>query len=203
MNCSGSEATGVTVLEVEHETRYGYAAPVTQAQHLAYLKPLHDAHQQLLQHELQIEPRAAAAAARHRHLRQCAHAVQPEPAAPRAARARAQPRGAGAARRGRSTPPRSPRWEDVRERLRYEAGARYDPAVEFAQPSPYVPRLHGAARLRRGQLRRRAAGGAGRAGPDAPHPCRLRVQDRQHRRRHAADRGLRAARAACARTSRT
>jgi transglutaminase-like putative cysteine protease len=36
----------------------------------------------------------------------------------------------------------SPRWEDVRARLRYEAGARYDPAVEFAQPSPYVPRLH-------------------------------------------------------------
>ena len=44
------------MLEVEHETRYGYAAPVTQAQHLAYLKPLHDARQQLLQHELQIEP---------------------------------------------------------------------------------------------------------------------------------------------------
>jgi len=56
MNSSASEATGVTVLEVEHETRYGYAAPVTQAQHLAHLKPLHDARQQLLQHELRIEP---------------------------------------------------------------------------------------------------------------------------------------------------
>ena len=46
----------MTVLEVEHETLYGYAAPVTQAQHLAYLKPLQDARQQLLQHELSIEP---------------------------------------------------------------------------------------------------------------------------------------------------
>ena len=45
-----------TVLEVEHETRYGYAAPVTQAQHLAYLQPLHDERQQLLHHELLVEP---------------------------------------------------------------------------------------------------------------------------------------------------
>ena len=54
---------------------------------------------------------------------------------------------------------RSPRWEDVRERLRYEAGARYDPAVEFAQPSPYVPRLHALRDYGAGQLRPGRAGG--------------------------------------------
>ena len=120
----------------------GYAAPVTQAQHLAYLKPLHDARQQLLQHELRIEPTPLQLLHDTDSLWQRAHAVQPEPAAPRAARARAQP----GARWRRATAAmdaeRSPRWEDVRKRLRYEAGARYDPAVEFAQPSPYVPRLH-------------------------------------------------------------
>ena len=53
-NCSMSEPP--VLLEVQHETRYGYAAPVTQAQHLAYLQPLHDERQQLLDHELLIEP---------------------------------------------------------------------------------------------------------------------------------------------------
>jgi transglutaminase-like putative cysteine protease len=133
-----SEAAAV--LEVEHETLYGYAAPVTQAQHLAYLKPLHDRRQQLLQHELHIEPAPPqllhdtdsygngrtlfSLNQPHRELRVLARSrVALWPSAP----------GLDAAR--------SPRWEDVRERLRYDAGARYDPAVEFAQPSPFVPRL--------------------------------------------------------------
>jgi transglutaminase-like putative cysteine protease len=135
-----SEATP-TVLEVEHETHYGYAAPVTQAQHLAYLKPLQDARQQLLQHELLIEPtplqllhdtdsygnaRALFSLNQpHRELRVCARS-----------RVALTPRDTSIEAAG------SPRWEDVCERLRYEAGARYDAAVEFAQPSPYVPRLH-------------------------------------------------------------
>ena len=54
MSCSTFDAH--RVLEVEHTTRYRYGAPATQARHLAYLKPLHDARQQLLQHELLIEP---------------------------------------------------------------------------------------------------------------------------------------------------
>jgi hypothetical protein len=43
-------------LEVVHHTRYDYAAPVSLAHHLAHLQPLHDAHQQLLAHDLDIEP---------------------------------------------------------------------------------------------------------------------------------------------------
>jgi transglutaminase-like putative cysteine protease len=144
MSCSVSDLPEPDVLEVVHETRYGYAAPVSQAQHLAYLKPLHDARQQLRQHELQIEPTPlsllhdtdAYGNARvlfslgipHRALRVCARsrvALQPvaDAAVVQAAVAL------------------SPRWEEVRAALRYVAGARFDPAVEFAQPSPYVPRL--------------------------------------------------------------
>jgi transglutaminase-like putative cysteine protease len=141
MSCSVSEAAAACVLEVEHETRYGYAAAVAQAQHLAYLQPLHDLRQQLLQHELRIEPpplqrlqdRDGYGNARtlfslsqpHRVLRVCARSRV-------ALRPRQLPIDAA----------RSPRWEDLCGRLRYEAGAHYDPAVEFVQPSPYVPRLH-------------------------------------------------------------
>jgi transglutaminase-like putative cysteine protease len=132
------------VLEVVHETRYGYAAPVSQAQHLAYLKPLHDARQQLLQHELQIEPpplsllhdRDAYGNARvlfslgtpHREL-----SVR--------ARSRVALQAQADAAALIAAAPLSPRWEEVRAALRYVAGARFDAAVEFAQPSPYVPRL--------------------------------------------------------------
>ena len=127
-------------LEVVHETHYSYAAPVTQAQHLAHLQPLQDARQQLLAHALDIDPLPPqllhdvdgygnartlfSLSLPHRGLQVMARsrvALQPRAAPPAAEQ--------------------SPRWEDVRQRLRYEAGARYDAAVEFAQPSPYVPRL--------------------------------------------------------------
>ncbi|MCU0965516.1 MAG: transglutaminase family protein, partial [Burkholderiaceae bacterium] len=134
-----SEAAAV--LEVEHETRYGYAAPVAQAQHLAYLKPLQDERQQLLQHELLVDP----APPQQLHdidgygnARTLFSLNQPH----RELSVLARSRVALSRRDTRTDAARSPRWEDVRERLRYEAGARYDRAVEFAQPSPYVPRLH-------------------------------------------------------------
>jgi transglutaminase-like putative cysteine protease len=44
-----------------------------------------------------------------------------------------------AARFGGLRPEASPAWETVRERLRYVARASFEPAVEFVQPSPYVP----------------------------------------------------------------
>jgi transglutaminase-like putative cysteine protease len=138
-----SEPGEACVLEVVHETRYGYAAPVSQAQHLAYLQPLQDARQQLLQHELQIEPPPlslqrdtdAYGNARmlfslgtpHRALRVQARSTVALQASSLSAALQAEG---------------SPRWEEVRAALRYVAGAGYDAAVEFAQPSPYVPRLH-------------------------------------------------------------
>lgn len=127
------------LLEVLHETHYDYATPVSQAHHLAYLKPLHDARQQLLDHVLHIDPGGAACAPEfdvygnarlfftlalpHQQLR--VHALS---------RVALRP---PVALQAEASPP----WESVRDRLRYAAAARFDAAVEFAQPSPYVPRL--------------------------------------------------------------
>ncbi|MFY9513340.1 MAG: transglutaminase N-terminal domain-containing protein, partial [Rubrivivax sp.] len=46
----------VVDLEVVHETRYAYAAPVTLAHHLAHLQPLDDAAQRLLGFDLRVSP---------------------------------------------------------------------------------------------------------------------------------------------------
>jgi transglutaminase-like putative cysteine protease len=140
MSCSVSEAAVASRLEVVHETRYRYTAPVTQAQHLAYLEPLRDARQQLLEHELRIEPRPAQLTHdtdSYGNRRVFFSLTQPH----RELRVRARSLVALSARGGTADVDRSPPWEVVAGRLRYEAGARYDPAVEFAQPSPYVPRL--------------------------------------------------------------
>ena len=135
-----SEGATAVELEVVHQTRYGYAAPVAQAQHLAYLKPLHDARQQLLEHELQIEP-APAQLLHDRDAfgneRTLFGMSQPHRALGVCARSRVALLPAGLPLQAGAAPP----WETVRDSLRYEAGARYDAAVEFAQPSPYVPRL--------------------------------------------------------------
>ena len=128
------------LLEVEHETLLRYAAPVTQAQHLAYLKPLGDARQQLLEHALHIDPPVAQRSAdvdAYGNARVFFSLMQPH----RVLRVRACSRVALQPRQTSVEAQHSPAWESVRQRLRYEAGASYDAAVEFAQPSPYVPRL--------------------------------------------------------------
>ncbi len=128
------------LLEVSHETRYDYAAPVSLAHHLAHLRPLHDAHQQLLAFELHTEPTPGAQrdgvdalgnaehhfslAAPHRHL-----------AVRATSRVRVQARFAAL------QPAASPAWCELAAGLRYVAGAPFQPEVEFALPSPYVPRL--------------------------------------------------------------
>jgi transglutaminase-like putative cysteine protease len=44
----------------------------------------------------------------------------------------------------------TPPWEAVRERVRYAAGRPYEPAAQFAPPSPYVPRLQALRELAEG-----------------------------------------------------
>ena len=44
------------LLQVIHETHYAYTPPVETAQHLAHLKPLDTASQQLLKHHIEITP---------------------------------------------------------------------------------------------------------------------------------------------------
>lgn len=130
----------MTVLEIVHETRYDYAAPVSLAHHLAHLQPLEDAHQQVLAFDLEVDP----APAQRRDSRDAMGNAQRhfslllphERLRVRASsRVRVQPRFAGL------QPALSPAWDAVAESLRYVARAPFRPEVEFAMPSPHVPRL--------------------------------------------------------------
>jgi len=128
------------LLDIVHETRYAYAAPVSLAHHLAHLQPLEDAHQQLLAFELDIEPAptqsrdsrdALGNAQRHFSLLAPHERLRVRASS----RVRVRPRFAAL------QPALSPAWDVVAESLRYVARARFRPEVEFAMPSPYVPRL--------------------------------------------------------------
>ena len=124
------------LLHVVHETAYDYAPMVRTAQHMAHLKPLALATQQVLDHRLAIAPvpghRGESVDAfgntrsffsldhAHEFLRVVAESmVSTSPAA---------------------VPESSLPWEQAVERMRYHREARYDPAAEFAFASPYVPR---------------------------------------------------------------
>lgn len=128
------------LLEVTHETRYDYTAPVSLAHHLAHLQPLQDDHQQLLAFDLDIEPPPAQSrdsvdtmgnAARHFSL-DVPH---------RNLRVRAVSRLRVTPRFTNLQPEASPAWDELARRVRYVARTDFEPAVEFALPSPYVPRL--------------------------------------------------------------
>src|SRR5437762_11469532 len=124
------------LLQVVHETRYTYAPPVRTAQHMAHLKPAHNARQQLLAHELAIDPLPVhrsedvdawgntrtffSLQAQHEELQVVARSLVSTSPAP----AVLGPM----------------EWEEARERLRYHRAAAYDAAAEFAFASPYVPR---------------------------------------------------------------
>jgi len=130
----------MTELEVIHQTRYRYPAPVSLAHHLAHLQPLQDADQRLAEFTLRIDPppsalvesldrrgnvcRTFSVLGAHDSLSVKAHS-----------RVQLRPRFAALA------PAASPPWETVAERLRYVARADFEPAVEFTMPSPYVARL--------------------------------------------------------------
>ncbi len=124
------------LLRVIHETVYDYAPPVKNAQHMAHLKPREGDGQVLLSHTLAVTPEPAqqteavdvygnaraffSLPAAHDELIVVAHSVVSTSTPPDA---------------GPGLP-----WEQVRERMRYQRGAAYDPATEFTFPSPYVPR---------------------------------------------------------------
>jgi transglutaminase-like putative cysteine protease len=128
------------VLEVFHETRYDYAAPVSLAHHLAHLQPLDDAQQRLLHFELEIEPAPG----------QCRDSLDAQGNAQchftlaqphEQLRVRATSRVELVPRFAALDPEASPPWDELAAGLRYVARAPFQPAVEFALPSAYVPRL--------------------------------------------------------------
>ena len=139
MDPDGGAPLDAVRLAVEHETLYRYGAPVELAHHVAFLQPLDDHRQRLEAFSLDIDPppahlrverdrcgnvrHAFTVAGAHRALRVCARS-----------RVRLQPHGA-------VPPEATPPWEQLRQRLTYRAGGAYEPATEFAVPSPHVPRL--------------------------------------------------------------
>jgi len=126
------------LLQVLHETRYDYSAPVENAQHVSCLRPLDDAGQQVLGHELQISPEPAhqrsvldvygnsrsyfSLRSSHASLKVSARSL---------VRTQAQPELSTRA---------SVSWEQLRQHCRYQAGADWDAAIEFAFASPCAPR---------------------------------------------------------------
>jgi transglutaminase-like putative cysteine protease len=124
------------LLQVTHETRYDYQPAVETAQHVAYLEPLAHAGQQVLSHSLLINPQPA----QQRSVRdvygnrRCFFALQ-------------VPHGVLQVRScslvsttATPTPASELPWETLRERMRYQAGAVYEPAAEFVFASSFVPR---------------------------------------------------------------
>lgn len=122
-------------IEVTHLTRYRYQPQVEHAQHVAYLTPLQESHQQLLSHRLDISPAPDESESRtdvYGNVRSFfsihgAHEVL-----------------SVVARSTVATSARLPvlspiRWEEAQEHFRYRAQAPFDPATEFTFASPYVP----------------------------------------------------------------
>src|SRR5688500_12634558 len=107
-------------LDVTHETRYDYSAPVSLAHHLAHLRPLSDPHQQLLSFGLEIDPPPG-------HMRDGSDALGNAEshfslAVPhRKLRVRAISRVRLAPRFGDLEPESSPAWDAVAARLPYVA----------------------------------------------------------------------------------
>lgn len=124
------------LLQVTHETRYDYQPAVETAQHVAYLEPLAHAGQQVLSHSLLINPQPA----QQRSVRdvygnrRCFFALQ-VPHGVLQVRSCSLVSTSATAAPMSATP-----WETLREQLRYQAGAVYEPAAEFVFASSFVPR---------------------------------------------------------------
>jgi transglutaminase-like putative cysteine protease len=124
------------LLQVTHTTHYDYQPAVETAQHVAYLQPLQHASQNLLSHSLTISPLPA----QQRHTvdvygnTRCFFSLQ----VPHTVlQVKAQSLVTTAAH---ALPESSEPWEQLRDRLRYQAHTPFEPAAEFVFASPFVPR---------------------------------------------------------------
>ncbi len=123
-------------LHITHETLYDYAPAVDIAQHMAHLKPLNTANQQLLSHALSITPDPTEQTSvldvygntRSFFSLQVAH-TRLHVVACSLVSTQALPLW------DNDVP-----WEQVRERFRYSATSPFDAAADFVFASPYVPR---------------------------------------------------------------
>jgi transglutaminase-like putative cysteine protease len=123
---------------VEHDTEYTYSTQVVFAQHLAHLTPLSAAGQSVRDFQLEIEPpptlRHSGIDAFGNERTYFAFNVAHE-----GLRVQTRSRVRVAARFEAVEPRESSPWEDVRDSLRYVAGAPFIPATEFVFSSAFVP----------------------------------------------------------------
>jgi transglutaminase-like putative cysteine protease len=123
-------------LQITHLTRYDYLPAVETAQHMAYLKPLNTPNQQLLKHQLRVEPVPAQTRwvqdvfgnARCFFSLQVPHTVLEVFAQSSVSTQASQP------------PASSISWEKTRDLFRYRSGEGFDAANEFVFASPFVPK---------------------------------------------------------------
>lgn len=122
-------------LRVTHETRYQYEPAVEMAQHMAYLQPLNNRHQQLLRHSLDIYPPPAQISQAldvYRNAR-CFFSLQ-SPHTQLSVVARSE-----VVTQALALPLSRISWEQTREHFRYQSGAPFDAATEFVLASPFCP----------------------------------------------------------------
>jgi transglutaminase-like putative cysteine protease len=126
------------LLQVSHETRYEYSAPVENAQHVAHLKPLERPGQTLLSHRLRINPEPANV--------RTAHDVYGNSRtyfSLYSSHERLVVLAESVVRTSAGAHPdlnRTIAWEKLRQHCQYQAGAPWDAAIEFAFGSSWAPR---------------------------------------------------------------
>lgn len=122
-------------IEVTHLTRYSYHPQVDNAQHVAYLTPAHNTHQQLLSHQLEIFPspderEVSADVFGNARTFFAIHAAHPVLSVTASSVVTTWPRPV-------LVNPIS--WEAAQACFRYHAQAAHHSAIEFTFASPYVP----------------------------------------------------------------
>ena len=129
------------LLRILHRTRYRYHGAIDMAQHMVHLRPVDTASQEVLSHELRIDPNPATRSEttdvfgnqRTFFSLQSTHNMLTVEADSLVQTSAPEPLPEGA-------PWRTMSWERVREHFRYRAQAPFDAASEFMFASPYVPR---------------------------------------------------------------
>ena len=123
--------------QVEHETRYVHAGPVSTSQHIGYLTPMNLPSQIVHAYELAVDPRPADQTDRIDYFGN--HVTQLTISSPYTElRVTTRSLVEIVASKRTIEPDASPAWEEVREAGAYRRGAPLDEAAQFRYPSPYV-----------------------------------------------------------------
>jgi transglutaminase-like putative cysteine protease len=130
---------GEALLDVMHDTTYRYATDVALAHHLAYLRPAETAHQHLESFRVGVSPQPFVERLSRDVFGNVRFYFSLDVPHPKLA-VRAVSRVRVAQRFDDFDPASTAPWREVCESLRYHAGAPHVPQVEFAFPSPYIPR---------------------------------------------------------------